>query len=279
MLMACKTLLEERIPLKGNLTLAGVVMEESGGSRGTKKLLEYQNFETAIIGEPTDLNIALGHKGGAFLYLKVKGVSGHVGRASECINALDKSLKILNKIKEEVVPKFKRDDKLGATTLTFTNIKVRPGFVSIIPNESLLEFDVRYTPSQPPNQIISEIRKCIMNMRKDDPEIDAEVDYITVKTGNQEYKEDIPPFHTPSNIPQVKILRKIIKRVTNKNPKCILWPFATDGAFISKAGSVTLGFGPGDYRVVHSENEYVKIESLIQATKIYALSAINLLGM
>jgi len=279
MLMACKALIDLDIKLDGNLTFAGVVREESGGSLGTKNLIAGQTFDAAIIGEPSDLNIAIGQRGGAFLYLDVKGLSGHVAQAEHCVNSFEKSIDVVDCVRKKVEPRLRKNKKLGTPCLSFTHAKVQPGFVSIIPDRTIINFDFRYNLKYMPDHLISDIRHCIKKMESTDPKLNAKVDYMTNKYDHHEYKEDIPPFYTNPNGPEVNIVKSAVRDVLGYSPHSILWPFATDGGFVAKKKIITIGLGPGDISFVHGVNEHVKLESVIAASKIYALLAVKMLGV
>jgi acetylornithine deacetylase/succinyl-diaminopimelate desuccinylase-like protein len=256
------------------MTFAGVVGEECGGSRGTRTLMEEHKFGTAIIGEPTGLRIALGHRGGAFLYIKVYGKSGHCAQPEKSINAFEKSIDIFNSIQRELIPTLPVDEHLGRSVLTFTNVYVDPGFVSIIPEECILQFDFRYISNFTPEKLLIRIRELIGEMKERDPELSADAGFMVGKSGGRipEYREEIPPFYTSPDVRETRALYRTIETVTGESPQYIIWPFATDGAFVAEKGSVTLGFGPGDPDLAHSTHEHVRLEHLLEATKIYALT-------
>jgi acetylornithine deacetylase/succinyl-diaminopimelate desuccinylase-like protein len=53
---------------------------------------------------------------------------------------------------------------------------------------------------------------------------------------------------------------------------------ATDGRYFSRAGHPTIIYGPGNPRLAHVANEWVGIDEVVNATKAYALTALQLLG-
>jgi len=52
-----------------------------------------------------------------------------------------------------------------------------------------------------------------------------------------------------------------------------------DAAFLNRAGIPAITIGPGDLRVAHAANEYVAIDELVDAAKIYALSIVEWCGV
>ncbi|MCG6197397.1 M20 family peptidase, partial [Anoxybacillus sp. LAT_38] len=54
-------------------------------------------------------------------------------------------------------------------------------------------------------------------------------------------------------------------------------PGATDGTFLHKAGIPILTTGAGDRHIPHHADEYVEIAQLVEATQLFALSALTYL--
>jgi succinyl-diaminopimelate desuccinylase len=56
-------------------------------------------------------------------------------------------------------------------------------------------------------------------------------------------------------------------------------PGSTDGTILhQRAGIPIVTCGPGDTRIPHQVDEYLDIDQLLDATKIYALTALRFLG-
>ena len=53
---------------------------------------------------------------------------------------------------------------------------------------------------------------------------------------------------------------------------------ASDGRFFAAAGYPTIIYGPGDPRLAHVPDEWVGIDEVMEATRLYALAALALLG-
>ena len=53
----------------------------------------------------------------------------------------------------------------------------------------------------------------------------------------------------------------------------------SDGRFFAAAGYPTIIYGPGDPRIAHIRDEWVGIEEVMQATRAYALAALEILGV
>ena len=52
----------------------------------------------------------------------------------------------------------------------------------------------------------------------------------------------------------------------------------SDGRFFADRGIPTVLIGPGTAELAHTPNEHVPVTAVIEAVKLYALSAIEILG-
>lgn len=108
MLLSLIALKRSGISLKGDVLFTGVIDEEEKG-KGAEYLVKNGPFtDGAIIGEPTDMKIAVGHKGLEWIKVKVTGKKVHGGRMDEGINAIEMASKFIERIYDEYVPKIGR---------------------------------------------------------------------------------------------------------------------------------------------------------------------------
>jgi acetylornithine deacetylase/succinyl-diaminopimelate desuccinylase-like protein len=83
----------------GEVILAFTVDEEVNGS-GTEALVESGiEADAAIIGEPTQLHVAIAEYGAVGYSLTVSGESGHAGRPDLATNAVDGLWRVLDRVK------------------------------------------------------------------------------------------------------------------------------------------------------------------------------------
>jgi putative selenium metabolism hydrolase len=282
MVMAGATLKELNVKTKGNIYITGSVMEEKGGSLGTKAIIERKDIQPkiAVIGEPTNLNIAIGHRGCAYIEVIVRGKSSHASNPNSGINAIYKASKIIDKI-QEITPRLPVHHILGRTLVNVTNIFAKPGSTNVIPYECCLQIDARFIPEFTDEDIIKSIEKIISDLKNTDPDLNAEVQIATGKlhlfSGEVKiYKEFMPPFFTDPSENVIQKAVQVVKSVAGFNPKVTVWNFATDGGWFSKAGMITFGFGPGDENFAHTSQENISVNQVLMATKIYTMLAYTL---
>jgi len=91
--------------------------------------------------------------------------------------------------------------------------------------------------------------------------------------------EDRPWTKTERDEPIVQAVAKAYRLVTGKEPVYNGVPGATDGTFIKAWANVPIvTTGAGDRMVPHQKDEWVDIDQLVEATKIFAVSILEFLG-
>jgi acetylornithine deacetylase/succinyl-diaminopimelate desuccinylase-like protein len=72
----------------------------------------------------------------------------------------------------------------------------------------------------------------------------------------------------------IKGLKKALKTVKKVEPQIIGLPFYTEAAIFAKALKIPACIiGPGDIAQAHSADEFVKMSEVVEAARIYALTA------
>lgn len=107
-------------------------------------------------------------------------------------------------------------------------------------------------------------------------EIENKIDYVcfnySIKRITKRFQE---PLYVPKNSYLVQTLCRIFNEETNFN----LPPIAIGGGTYARAFDNCISFGanmPGDTDMCHQANEYIKIDTLITASKIYAKAILEL---
>ncbi len=57
------------------------------------------------------------------------------------------------------------------------------------------------------------------------------------------------------------------------------WSFSTDGTYTAGVANIpTVGFGPGEERYAHTQAEQIRLNDVVDAARVYARLAVELLG-
>ncbi|GAG12391.1 unnamed protein product, partial [marine sediment metagenome] len=123
MVMAGMILMELGIELKGDFKIAAVAQEETGGA-GTVATIEESRFlgDVVVIGEATNMDVALGHRGGARADVVVRGRSCLASAPKRGVNALYKATDLISRIRSDLVPRLPEHPVFGKTSLAVTRI-------------------------------------------------------------------------------------------------------------------------------------------------------------
>lgn len=244
---------------RGNLILTATVDEEIGGFRGLKFAVEQGvKADMGIVCEPSDLKIVNVCKGLLQLRLRTKGKSAHGGVPEQGVNAISKMLKILMKLENydfEQTP----HNVLGKPTVNIGRIGggQRP---NVVPDSCETEIDIRYLPGKNHLQIIDDLERLIVELRKKDPQIETEIEIIRYRS-SLEIAKDSPVIRTIMEAAQVILGRHLELRG-------MITP--GDSEYLVNAGIPSVIFGPGDEHLAHSANEWIAINDILTATEIYA---------
>lgn len=111
--IAARQLFESDMIAVGDVALLSVVGEEKGGV-GMKAANDLGvEWETVIFGEPTELKLASGHKGGLAFTVDAHGIAGHSGYPELGRNAIDLLVQGLSALSQAELPGSK---EFGDTT-------------------------------------------------------------------------------------------------------------------------------------------------------------------
>jgi len=275
MVLAGKALRDLGVRLRGDYKVAAVVQEEVGGA-GTLSTIERNRFlgDLVLIGEASNMEVSLGHRGSARMSVVVRGRSCHASAPERGINALYKATDLITRIRNELIPSLPTHPVYGRTSLAVTVIGVKPGASNVVPEECEFVIDCRNGPDYPAEVLKARLESIIESQRLIDSELGA-----TVVPPQRRDGRGFTGFHTdPSAFPIVAEASAAIGEALGRAPKQGMWAFATDGRFYSWLGLPVIGFGPGEERFTHTAKDHVRVADFLDAIKIYAWLAYRICG-
>lgn len=144
--------------LKYNLVYAATAEEEISGKDGIELILpELGKIDFAIVGEPTQMQLAIAEKGLLVLDCKAMGKSGHAAR-EEGDNAIYKALKDIEWFKNHQFSKV--SEFLGPVKMSVTIINAGTQH-NVVPDVCNYTVDIRVTDTYTNEEIINEIKQNI----------------------------------------------------------------------------------------------------------------------
>ncbi|NPV72050.1 MAG: M20 family metallopeptidase [Firmicutes bacterium] len=271
MMVALASIKRSGVPLGGDIVFTAVVDEELRGE-GTEDVIKRgTRADGAIVGEPTELNLAAGHRGLDWLEITVHGRATHSGEMEKGINAISKAAKLIRAIEEEILPRFKTrgHSLLGLPRLNFGVIQggTQPSTVADV---CRIQIDRRSTPIETSKTIFEDFLEVFSRLSADDPDFRAEISRLPSSQATMDHLA----FATPLEDPIVKSLSDAAMTVLGHEPPVVAFPAWSDGGLLAvHAGIPTVVFGPGSLGCAHSRVEWVEVDQLVAAARIYAVTA------
>ena len=279
-MMATKAIVEAGIELKGAI-LIGALADEEGGMIGAKHFARSRwakEVTAAVICEPEDNCICIAQKGVMWVKLSTKGKMAHGCMPHTGVNPILQMARLLSSLKEleaEEIARYGRHPLLGCTSITPTAVRAPvegqgEEQANVIPACCRATLDIRLVPGQSPEEVVGRIRQIFDRLREEDETFNADLEVIEAR----------PPTATSEEEPIVVALSQAYRDLTGKEPIYGGVPGSTDGTILNRwAGIPIVTCGPGNTEIPHQVNEYLDINQLIEATRLYALTAIRYLGI
>jgi acetylornithine deacetylase/succinyl-diaminopimelate desuccinylase family protein len=269
----------------GELGLLFTADEEGGCAYGAKYLAEVGfGADAIILGEPSgeerDFDtIGIASRGVLLGKVIVHGTQMHssISDRGGCINASVKMAKVLT----EFAQNLKNDLRYKPNTFYPLGPTINPGvileggvFYGVVPGLAGFGFDIRVIPGMEFRLLKEDIENFLKKLKKDDPELDAEL--VLEKPPLDAW---MPPAQIDEDHPIVKSCIAAAKNILGYEPIKVGEPFATESSFYANKLNIPTisSFGPGFIKLAHSPDEYVGLDAIVDSAKIYALAALDFL--
>ena len=259
-----------------DIYVTGVVQEEIGG-HGASMLAEELQTDYVVVGEPSANRLALGHRGRFEIHVVIAGKSVHASVPGTGINPLysmSRFLLALEKLKFDPDPQH---PALGPTTIAPTLVSTDQTSANVVPGECKVVLDIRNPPGHSPEVILAEVRKSLDAALTDGATGAAEIPPITMTsyTGvTRTYEIPAVPFGLDENSHLATSAQAIVSKALGREVPSQIWRFATDAGHFVAQGMQVIGFGPGYEEVIHTVNERISIDLMVEAMIANAAIAI-----
>jgi acetylornithine deacetylase len=243
--------------LKTPLHLA-LSYDEEVGCIGVRRLIEM--LKTAphkpllcIVGEPTSMQVATGHKGKLAARAICRGKESHSALAPLALNAIHLGCDFVSAIRAEQ-ERLARDGERDADyDIPYTTLhvgKMNAGIaLNIVPNRCDLEFEVRNVAADDADKILNRLRSVAEGIALEASKIASEA-AIEIEVINT-----YPGLDTPTNSQAVAF----VKSLTGANAT-VKVAFGTEGGLFRRdLGTSTVICGPGSMMQGHKPDEFVSV--------------------
>ena len=224
-------------PLPFNLMLAISAEEERGGERGIRALLPtIERVDMAIVGEPTDMQAAIGERGLVVLDCTAHGKSGHAAH-SEGVNAIYVAMEDIHKLQHF---DFERTSPLLGDIRISTTMISAGSQHNIIPDSCSFVVDIRTTDAYTNEEVVEIISKAL--------------------------NSDVTPRSTRIRASAIEQSHPLAQAALQAGRSLFVSHTSSD---MSRMAFPTLKMGIGDTHRSHSADEYVLRSEIIEGVAIY----------
>ena len=277
MVFAALALRESRVPRpRGDLVLAFVADEEAGSTLGSRFVApRLADVDACLIGEPSGCQrdwqgLHLVSRGVCCFRIRVRGTQMHSSLSDRMpsVNASLRMAQLLVALGEELELDF-RPHPLGSATPTLNvGVLVSGGvYFGVVPGSAEFACDLRTLPGMTEAGVRAALERWLDLRRSELPDLEVEYSFEPGLSW-------VPPAEIAPEHPLVAAAQAAAREVLGSAPPLSVFPGATDALWYESCGIPTIpSFGPGILTCSHGPDEYVSIESVHQAARIYAQTA------
>ena len=220
-----------------NLIFLASCEEEVSGANGVEKALKFlPPITLGIVGEPTEMQLAIAEKGLMVLDVTATGKAGHAAR-EEGVNAIYKAMDDIAWFRDY---KFKKESAmLGPVKMSVTGINAGTQH-NVIPDRCTFMVDIRSNELYSNEEIYEEVKKNV--------------------------KSEVKPRSFRLNSSHIDENHPIVKRGLKLGFKTFGSPTLSDQALMSFP---TVKIGPGRSSRSHTADEYIMIKEIEEAIGRY----------
>ena len=247
-----------------------ISFDEELGCLGVKDLLmqlQQLNIEPylCIVGEPTNMNIATGHKGKTAYRAHCCGDEGHSSLAPLHTNAIYLACDVishLRSIQADLIANGAHDDEFDVPYSTVHIGTINGGrSLNIVPGQCEFEFEIRHLPEDDIESHLDALFKqaedLVNTAKQIKPQSNASINF--------ECLTNYPGLDTDKNHSSVQTLASLAP----ENTQVLKVAFGTEGGLFSQyLSSPVVICGPGSIEQAHKPDEFVTLAQLEQCDQL-----------
>jgi succinyl-diaminopimelate desuccinylase len=258
----------------GDLYVSGVVQEEVGGL-GARHLARTLPVARAVVGEASCNQLRRGHRGRLELMAHFEGRSVHASMPDLGINPHFSMARFLEGLR---TLNMASDQEYGSSTVAPTRVLGEPESANVTPSALHLILDWRNIPGEGVEPIVGKLEGLLAHSLE--PGCGGQIEIVTKElvsyTGlRMTYADAFPSFTTSADDPWLAEAQALLDAAWGREVEVGTWRFATDGGHLAEAGATVIGFGPGDDSLVHTVEERLPLDQLVESVVGYLALGLN----
>ena len=243
---------------RGRLVVAAVVDEEHE-SIGAEALVAAWSADGAVVTEPTDLAIALGHKGFAWVDVETRGRAAHGSRPRDGRDAILDMGRVVGRLDalDRELQQRAPHPLLGAASL-HASVITGGREMSVYPDRCSLSMERRTLVGESGGVALAEVETILRDLKQANPAF----------VGSASLTFERPAYEIPADHP---LPQALAERMTAAGlaPTPVGMSFWTDAAILAGAGIPSVLFGPTG-QGLHSPEEHVELDSVLTCRDVLA---------
>lgn len=258
-------------PAEGRVTLAAVADEEMESLGAEKLILDGFEADGAIIGEPTNNRVAVGHRGLEWLRIDFIGRAAHGGTPEAGVNAISAAAHFVHLVERELVPALaaRRDPVLGPPAINLGTISGgdQPSTVAA---RCRVQLDRRWVTTETIEMVFEDLEGLLGRVREARPGLKTEMTRVPGGMATMVHG----PVAIPSEHPLVKAAEAGLEELGRPTRPLTVFPAWTDASLISREAHIpSIVWGPGGLEYAHSPEESILLADVYESVRLYALAA------
>jgi succinyl-diaminopimelate desuccinylase len=287
-IFAAEALRRADVTLAGSIEISGTVDEESGGWAGVgwlaeRGLLTRARVDHVIIPEPLDVDrVCVGHRGVYWCEVVTRGRTVHGSMPFLAPSAIASMGAFLEAVRLDLVPRL----QARTTCAPVVPSQARHPTINVntivggqaghqvqtpcVADRCLAILDRRVLPEEAVDGARAEIVDLLDGLAARLPGFDYELRDLMV----------VDPVQTPPGSPLVAVLRTRVEEVLGRPATLVVSPGTYDHKHVVRIGGIDdcAAYGPGILDLAHQPDEYCRLDDLMNATRVLALTLYSLVG-
>lgn len=257
MIEVARRIANEEIELDGDLVLAFVADEEHD-SIGTADLVRHVHTDAAVVLEPSELDVVVGHRGFAVFEVETRGRMAHGGRPDLGVDAnlhLAHVVVELGRLGERWRTKHVHP-ALGAASLHFPIVS-GGRHLFVYADRGTAHIECRTLPGQTVEAVTRELQDALDTAAASAPGLDARLRLVQWR----------PAYEIDPERPVVRELLAASAAVRSEVSRPAFHSWWEDSALLGEAGIEAVVLGPHGGGL-HTEDEWVDLQSVVDLADI-----------
>jgi acetylornithine deacetylase/succinyl-diaminopimelate desuccinylase family protein len=250
-----------KMPVRPVPVVFAATVDEEFSFSGAWKLIEREwPVKSCVVGEPTRLQSIIAHKGVARWRVKVRGKSAHGATPQLGRNAIYDGARVALALEAYAGALSERaaHPLLGSPSMNVGRVSGGQA-VNVVPDMCEFELERRLLPGENGEAEVRDCEGWVRAYMGDGVEFSADAPYLVD-----------PPMDTPFDAPVVLGVCEAHRAVTGRECKTGGAHYGTDGSKLARAGIQAVVCGPGDIAQAHTRDEFIEIEQLELAERLYS---------